>query len=355
MNPINQINLTNALNEACNTFVFSGYQLAYSFVGNEHSYFGGHTSHWESKTNVLEDTFFDLGSLTKVILTTSVIARLVDRQQIDINSSIEEHVVEFKNTAYASITLKQLLTHSSGLIAWHPFYLEKETEVIPLFLKNAKKFFAVGGSKTTTYSDLGFLLLGEVLKKQFGNLNDLFHQEVVTPLKLNDIKFGPLPSNQCVATEYCVEREKLLQGEVFDHNTDHLGGICSHAGLFSSAKNLLQWGKGWLDSVQGKSDWISKEVALQFIKAGQGERSGTWALGWDTKSKVFSSAGDKLSAESFGHLGFPGTSVWIDPKKSAVIILLTNRVHPSRWDERIKRFRPQIHNLVVEQWENYGS
>ena len=355
MKPLIQKQIETALKDACESFVFSGYQVATCSPLAQNVLCGGKISYWGAPIEVSEETYFDLGSLTKVLLTTSVFARLVDQKKLDVLSTLEDHIQSFKGTAYAAISLKQLLTHSSGLIGWYPFYRENTKNLISVFLKNEKIFFSSEGPGTTIYSDLGFLLLGEVLRQSFGELNDLFQREVKEPLNLEGVTFGPLPSDQCAATEYCLERNKLIQGEVFDHNTDFLGGICSHAGLFSSAKSLFPWAQEWLNAVQGNSHWISQSVARQFIGAGQGNSSSSWAMGWDTKSKAFSSAGDIVSSETFGHLGFPGTSVWIDPKKSGVIVLLTNRVHPSRLDERIKRFRPLIHNLIAESWENHGS
>ncbi|MBM4317577.1 MAG: beta-lactamase family protein [Deltaproteobacteria bacterium] len=345
----------NALNDSCKTFVFSGYQLATEFKGAEVCWHGGQTSYWPEATSIEDNSYFDLGSLTKVILTTSVIARLVDQNKLDVSLRVREFIPEYKKSRFGEITLKKLLTHSSGLIGWFPFYLEKNTNVLELFLKNENKFLLDEVPTKTVYSDLGFLLLGEVLKKGFGDLQTLFKREVLSPLNLVGIELGPLSFQKTVATEYCLERKRLIQGEVFDHNTVHFGGVCAHAGLFSSAKNLLPWAREWLKAVQGRSGWLSRKTAVEFVMAGQGGAESTWALGWDTKSKVFSSAGDLLSMESFGHLGFPGTSVWIDPRKSGIIVLLTNRIHPSRLDERIKRFRPFIHNLVAKSWESHGS
>ena len=355
MKPINQIQIENALREGCRTYVFSGCQLAFATGAIEKSFSFGQASYWKGSRPVEEDTYFDLGSLTKVVFTTSVFARLVEQKRVDVNTPVEDFIPAFKKTRYSTITLKQLLTHSSGLVSWNAFYLEKTTDLIEVFLKNERSFLPERSEVNCVYSDLGFLLLGEVLRLVFGDFKSLFQTEVMSPLRLKEIKFGPLPPEKCAATEFCLERRKLLQGQVFDHNTDFLGGVCSHAGLFSSAKSLLPWAKEWLKAVQGASSWLSPEVAREFIRGGQEIGDSTWALGWDTKSKAFSSAGDFFSNESFGHLGFPGTSIWIDPINSGVVVLLTNRVHPSRLDERIKRFRPMIHNLIAESWESHGS
>ncbi len=335
--------------------MFSGYQLVVESAQDLTHWCGGKTSYWEFAKNVTENTYFDLGSLTKVIATTSIIARLVDQNKLDLSSSLGDFFSVFENTGYKSLTLRQLLTHSSGLIAWHPFYKEAKEPLIDIFVKNERLFLTNPANFKTVYSDLGFLLLGEVLKSNFGKIEDLFQKEVVLPLQLKEICFGPVSADSCAATEFCLERQKLLQGEVFDFNTTHLGPVCSHAGLFSSAQNLLPWAREWLKAIQGKSLWLSQATAKKFVQSGQGLPESTWGIGWDTKSKAFSSAGDLFSATSFGHLGYPGTSIWIDPEKLGMVILLTNRVHPSRLDERIKRFRPLIHDCVAKSWESYGK
>ena len=356
----NQIEI--ALKDACRSFVFSGYQLVTETPKGVFSWEGGTTSYWPNGQAVTDETYFDLGSLTKVILTTSVLARLVERKEIKLKTPLKDYLSIFNGTRYQDLTLEQLLTHQSGLIAWYPFYTEQSLSLLDLFLKKENEFLPlISPSPKPTYSDLGFLLLGEVLKEKFGTLIDLFENEIVQPLQLKDLSFGPLLSKNCAATEFCEVRKKLIQGEVFDLNTAHLGNVCSHAGLFSSAKNLLPWAREWLRAVKGQSEWLSVATAKEFttIRAIEGScgpsSMGTWARGWDTKSKAFSSAGRFFSGASFGHLGYPGTSVWIDPEKSGIAILLTNRVHPSRLDERIKRFRPPIHDLVAKFWESHGD
>lgn len=344
-----------ALAEALRTHVFSAYQLIAEHKGNALAWTGGKTSYWEGANKVTESTFFDLGSLTKVVATTSIIARLVDREQLSLSLELGEVFPDFKWTKYSKITVEKLLTHSSGLIAWHPFYQEGRKSLVEIFRCNESVFLPDSAAKKTTYSDLGFLLLGEILKAKFGSIEKLFEDEVLEPLRLKNIVFGPVTQNNCAATEFCIERNRLIQGEVFDLNTAYLGHRSSHAGLFSAAQALLPWAKEWLKSLSGSSDWLSKETAEFFVKAGRGNPGSTWALGWDTKSKAFSSAGDFFSMHSFGHLGYPGTSLWIDPANEGIVILLTNRVHPSRLDERIKRFRPLIHNLIAQSWESHGN
>ena len=350
-----QTEIDRVLKEGLRTCVFSAYQLTANHNHKTKSWFGGKTSHWSDAQAITESTFFDLGSLTKVIATTSIIARLVDQKKLSLSQNLGDFFKGFKSTAYSSITVQQLLTHSSGLIAWHPFYLEPKIPLTDLFCKNEESFLDRSNLKKTVYSDLGFLLLGEILNAHFGPFEKLFEDEVLQPLNLRNIQYGPLKNLDCVATEFCLERKKLIQGEVFDLNTAHFGHRCSHAGLFSSAQDLLPWAVEWLSALEGQSRWLTQKTAKVFTQAGQGESGGTWALGWDTKSKAFSSAGDFFSNLSFGHLGYPGTSIWVDPASRGVVIFLTNRVHPSRFDERIKKFRPLIHNLISKFWEQHGN
>jgi len=355
VNSTNQTQIENALNEACSTFVFSGYQLAAECAQKSQLWVGGKTSYWAPEKKVTGSTYFDLGSLTKVVATTSIIARLVDQGKLLLSLTLGDCFRQFKGTGYEKMALKSLLTHSAGLLAWYPFFKEAKTPLIDIFCKLEKSFVKQPISTKATYSDLGFLLLGEVLKEKFGPLEKLFEREVLHPLNLKGIQYGPLPAIDCAATEFCLERKKLAQGEVFDLNTVYLGHCSSHAGLFASAVDLLPWAREWLKAVLGNSKWLSEETAKSFVTRDPKLNESTWALGWDTKSIAFSSAGEFFSSSSFGHLGYPGTSVWIDPEREGIAILLTNRVHPSRLDERIKRFRPRIHNLLAKAWESHGN
>ncbi|NBX76065.1 MAG: hypothetical protein EBQ92_05880 [Proteobacteria bacterium] len=219
-------------------------------------------------------------------------------------------------------------------------------------LREPSTFIVNPPKKTTRYSDIGFLLLGtaiENLTQQ--SLKESFASEVVRPLELKNILFGPVPQENSAATEWRRELGRCLQGESFDENTAALGGMAPHAGLFSSAEAIRPLCREWLSAVLGDSQWLNQSTAELFTTRADLVSKSSWAYGWDTRSFEGSSAGSLFSLKSFGHLGFTGTSVWIDPDVEGFCILLTNRVHPSRLDERIRRFRPLLHDEVARYWK----
>jgi serine-type D-Ala-D-Ala carboxypeptidase len=339
--------LAGYLSEYC----FSGYQLVSAFGTDTFSLCGGKTSHTNEGVAVAKNTFFDIGSLTKVIVTVSALARAYDRSEISLDDQLKKFAPVFAGSAFGELSLGALLTHSSGLVGWVPFYRELSGQEIAgkiecWLLKNEKRLFE--GTGKSIYSDIGFILLGFVLKKIWGGISEAFETEIARPLHLKGIQFPPI-SGTCAATEYCLTRKKILVGEVFDENTWALGGVSSHAGLFASAEALAPWCEAWLNSRLGKSEWLKPSTATLFTQNAH-KAPGTWSYGWDTKSKAFSSAGQFLSLQSFGHLGYPGVSVWVDPEHQGYVIFFTNRIHPSRVDERIKQIRPALHDEVARFW-----
>jgi len=272
-------------------------------------------------------TLFDIGSITKVVSTVSIIARLYEKKQLD----LEEQVNGFK--------LRDLLTHSSGLKAWLPLYQQADKSF-------NSDWIAKENQGKSVYSDLGFLLIHDYLNLKFGCLENLFKSEVKEPLMLSSTGYNPDKANKNIAaTEYCYFRNRLVQGEVFDENTFSLGGISTQAGIFSTSSDMALWGSEWLKARSGKSSWISKETALYFTT----KIKSNWALGFDTKSEAGSTLGKSFSSDTFGHLGYPGTSIWIDPTTQSVVVFLTNHIHPSRLDARIKIIRPKLHELLFEE------
>jgi serine-type D-Ala-D-Ala carboxypeptidase len=350
--PFDRMTIKDNIESHLKEYCFSGYQLYAERLEEKLSLFGGKTSYWPLGRSVDEGTFFDLGSLTKVFVTTSVLSRAVDREELKLDQKLGHFSQKLEGSAFGSLTLQDLLAHSTGLKGWAPLYQELgKRDVEEWYLEKGTSLFVEKTGAKAIYSDLGFILLGLVLKKVWGGIADAFEKEVRGPLKLQEMQFLPLPKTaEVVATEYCLARDRLLHGEVFDENTWALGGISSHAGLFGTARSAAVFCKEWLLATQGKSNWLSQKTAKLFTSPSNRAPGSTWALGWDRKSKAFSTAGDKLSLESFGHLGYPGVSVWCDPKAEGFVIFFTNRIHPSRVDERIKKFRPRVHDLVAESW-----
>ncbi len=333
------------LEEAVKEYCFSGYQLYGEMQNVSISLYGGKLNFWPNSPNVNEDTLFDVGSLTKVIYTTTLFALLIQNRKISLNDPITKYLPEFKNTLIENLSLENLLSHKSGLISWYPIYKYINKRPLIKWLKRNLPILLTKDWKRCLYSDINFLFLGEIIRKIFGDLERPFYNEVSIPFEIPQCKFGPINSN-VASTEYSIERKKLISGEVFDENSYALGGVSAHAGLFSSAIGLRNWCKEWLNSVSGRTSLIDSEISKKFVTPTQNT---TWALGWDTKSTQNSSCGSFFSKKSFGHLGYPGCSLWIDPKNESFLLFFTNRIHPSRLDYRIKSLRPLVHDL----WYKY--
>lgn len=306
---------------------------------------GGRTSYWIGHAPVTDSTLFDIGSITKVVATTSVLARAIDQKKIQLTQTVGELRPEFQGSVFGSMTLQALASHRAGLIAWAPLYLElKERDLVAWFLEKDQKILTQG----EVYSDLSLLLLWLAVERQCGNLSLAFEREVVQPLRLKGVVFSPPSQKNIAATEYCLWRKKLLVGEVFDENAAALKQIAPHAGLFSNALSLVPWCEEWLKALKGQSSWLTQETALSFTK--KVSKEGTRAIGFDTKSKTGSSLGELFGEQAFGHLGYTGCSVWIDPEKEAFVVLLTNRVHPSRYNDQIRHFRKRVHAEIAFLW-----
>ena len=286
-------------------------------------------------------------------MTGSCFAKLVQTGVVSLADPFERHLPEFRGKKLGSRTLEEILSHCAGLIGWLPLYTETDRENLPgWLLANADRICESAPRTKAVYSDLGFLLLGLVLEQKAGGVKTAFEKLVAGPTGLTETFFGPVPDkSDCAATEYCLYRKRLVQREVFDENCYALGGVAGHAGLFSTARGLAAWCREWLKAVKGESGWLGADIARRFTRPAGLVAESTWALGWDTKSKIASTAGEQFSMSSFGHLGFPGCSVWLDPVAEGFAIFFSNRIHPSRWDERIRKIRPRLHDLIAEQWK----
>ena len=251
--------------------------------------------------------------------------------------------------------LGDLLSHQAGLVGWFPFYREPDLLPWQAWLERHGERCIVGESGTRAiYSDPGFLLLGTALIGITGDLDlaSVFHRDVAGPTAVGEAGYGPVPRGiSAASTEFCLWRNRVLTGEVFDENAAALGFPCGHAGLFATARGLAPWCREWLAAVHGRSRWLPREVALDFSTRRGVLPGSTWALGWDTRSDTGSSAGSLFSRTSFGSLGFPGASVWIDPVREGFAILLTNRIHPSRVGERIRQLRSRVHDEICRGWD----
>ena len=310
-----------------------------------------------------EDTFFDLASLTKPLATTLAILALIDDGVIHFDSLLPEMLGTEVPEEKKKIRLRELLSHSSGLPAYFPFYQrlikipEESRKDAMLELILAEPLAAPVGTRAI-YSDLGFMLLGWIVEEKSGMPLDRFVAErIYQPLSLEkNIFFRPLSrpwpqGNVAAATERCPWRGRVLEGEVSDDNCHVLGGVAGQAGLFANLQAVMDLTVFLLDCVKGRTSHPAFSNALLakcFQRNTDIEVESSWAFGFDTPSPQGSSAGKYFHPASIGHLGFSGTSFWIDPVRDLVVVLLTNRIHPSRENNGIKEFRPLFHDAVIE-------
>ncbi len=303
------------------------------------------------------ETVFDLASLTKPLATTLAIMLLVQRSPITLDQTLGELAPGFGETEKAGITLRHLLCHNSGLPDYTPYYkrlrrLDQHARggALKKLLLEEPLVHRLGGK--TVYSDLGFMLLRMVVEEATcEGLDGFVEREVYQRLGLDDLFFfdvdRPAPEKPFAATEFCPWRKRLMVGRVHDDNAYAVGGVDGHAGLFGAARDVHLLLSELLASYLGRSkkNLFRKKVVREFFSRW---KDSDRALGFDAPSPDGSSSGRYFSRQSVGHLGFTGTSFWMDPLNGLIVILLTNRVHPTRDNTRIKEFRPKLHDAVVE-------
>ncbi|HJX27112.1 MAG TPA: serine hydrolase domain-containing protein [Thermoanaerobaculia bacterium] len=309
----------------------------------------GRFTYEEDAPPVTADTLYDLASLTKVVATTTMAMILVDEGKLDLDQPVQELLPGFHGPGKEAVTVRHLLTHSSGLPALAPLY--QEIRGRPAFVGRIQAMDLVhpAGSRST-YSDLGMILLGEILERAAGQPLEAFvRARVLDPLEMRDTRFLP-PADlrpRIAPTEIDPWRGRLVHGEVHDENAFAMGGVAPHAGLFGTAGDLARFARMLLNggTLDGRRI-VSRETVDLFTRRA-GIPDSDRALGWDTKSAEGSSAGTLLSPRSFGHTGFTGTSLWMDPERGLFVILLTNRVHPTRENNLIREVRPAVADAVV--------
>jgi CubicO group peptidase (beta-lactamase class C family) len=298
---------------------------------------------------VTAGTLYDLASLTKVVATTTMAMILVDEGRLDLDRPVRELLPGFQGPGKETVTVRHLLTHSSGLQAIAPLYKEVQGREAYRERVLALDLVYPAGSRSV-YSDPGIILLGEILEQAAGQPVEAFVRErVFEPLGMRDTRFRP-PAGlrpRIAPTEFDPWRGRLVHGEVHDENAFALGGVAPHAGLFGTAGDLARFAQMLLNGgVLDGRRIVSRETVEMFTRRA-GIPGSDRALGWDTKSAEGSSAGSLLSARSFGHTGFTGTSIWIDPERQLFVVLLTNRVHPTRENNLIREVRPAVADAVA--------
>lgn len=305
---------------------------------------------------VTATTLFDLASLTKALSTTLIYYSLFAEGCIQPDNTLAD-LLQAVPPDKQKISLRCLLSHSSGFAAYQPWFqdfrpVQSQENKSQLVRRILAEPLTYPSASRCVYSDLGFILLGHLAEELTGkNLASNFRERITTPLGLETELFY-LPDakeslRQCyAATEACSWRGRVMRGEVHDEHCWLLHGVAGHAGLFGTAKGVLQLCSAILDGWQGKDIGCAWAAFLpQGLRRQRADQ--TWCLGFDTPTVGASSSGRYFSATSVGHLGFTGTSFWIDPVKQLIVVLLTNRVNPSRENVKIRQFRPQFHDALL--------
>ena len=359
----NEYNLDNAwkiLDDAIKDEIFPGAQVFISKEENIVAHKGvGRFTYDKSSSLVDISSIYDIASITKVMTTVPLIMKLVSRKKISINNYINEYYPNFKGDNKDKVQIKHLLTHSSGMKDYVKFFelssIKDESDIINNII-NRKLLYKPG--EKFDYSDLGFILLKDIIEKtNRSDFSKLCKSWIFNPLNMNSTYFNPPEkiAGKIVPTEYDSSyRKRLIVGEVHDENAYLMNGVSGHAGVFSNAGDIAKFTKLFLN----EGTWLgsrhfSTSMTRKFTNRANIPKGSDMALGWDTPSlEGNSSAGDLFSKQSFGHLGFTGTSVWADKENQIIIILLTNRVHPSRNKEGIKEVRRSFYNSVMSELIN---
>lgn len=310
-----------------------------------------------SKSPTTENTIFDLASLTKPLATTLAVMKLVSQKRIGLRQYLGDILHQFDGSDKARIRIEHLLYHSSGLPNYRSYYKRlrrlskhQRKDALRTLLLHEPLVNPIG--KETLYSDLGFMILCWVIEMVSDMRLDRFvKKEIYFPLGLKNLFFIELDSKpiqlKFAATEQCPWRNVLLTGLVHDDNAYVVGGIDGHAGLFGTAGDIHRLLVALQTAFKGQAanHVFDKKILHRFFERNDNTKR---ALGFDMPTVSGSSCGRYFSKKSVGHLGFTGTSFWMDLEQNIIVILLTNRIHPSRDNDRIKHFRPILHDAIME-------
>lgn len=295
-----------------------------------------------------DDTIFDLASLTKVLSTTPLVMQQLERGVLALDDPVSGHSAEWRGADREAVTLRDLLAHCSGLPAWRPYYKDHDGWEMYERAISAEALEYPPRSKSI-YSDLDFILLGFIVHGRMP-LSERLAMMLSQMGIVEEIQFNPpqLWQARIAPTEYDEWRGRLLVGEVHDENAAALGGIAGHAGLFGTAAAVGSYARHLLQILDGRAGVFRRATLEEFVTRRADIPGSSRALGWDTMLPT-SSCGTKMSARAFGHTGFTGTSLWVDPETNVYVVLLTNRVHPTRANEAIKHIRPAVHDAVLAE------
>jgi serine-type D-Ala-D-Ala carboxypeptidase len=339
--------------------VDSAFPGAYVVVGNRDSVYvryGVGSLDWAPSPTPDENTLWDMASLTKVTGMTSAMMLLTEAGKVDLDAPVSRYIPEFRGPDKERVTVRHLLTHSSGMPAWRPLYKETYSPAEARALAIATPLDTLPGSRMV-YSDLGAIILGQIVERVSGEtLDQYLATHVFRPLGMASTQYRPDSSllPRIAPTEYDPWRQRHIRGEVHDENAYGLGGVSGHAGLFSSGHDVARLTRMYLNGgvLDGKR-FVSAATIARFTTV-QDSAFSNRALGWETPNGL-NSAGHLMKRPAFGHTGFTGTSIWVDPSRDLFVILLTNRVNPTRQNLRIGGVRTALADVVVRVLDRGAS
>ena len=367
MNSYPFLHVDEALRNAVHDGITAGAVLVFGQGDRRHEINVGRAQVLPCERPLNSTTLFDLASLTKVLATTWLAMKLTDAGHLDLDAPLDDLLPDYYPAEKRALTVRLLMCHAAGL----PSSLQLRSELPPENTGEAARRsviehyvqtpLAAAPGQRTLYSDIGPILVGDLLEHldsgRHSRLDAICEAELYAPLGLDDTFFvhldAPLPvaqrpSEAFAATEDCPWRGRVLSGEVHDENAHLLRGVAGHAGLFSTALDLERIARAFLGEVnigvEGKT--LKSLTSLQPMAPDSNR-----AFGWD-KARADGPSGRGFSAVAYGHTGFTGTSLWIDPERNGYVILLTNRVHPGREDRGFLSLRPRLHELVLEGLDN---
>ena len=360
-----------ALQEAVRSRVFPGAVLRVSHRGDlVYEKAVGSRNLELPEAPVAAETVFDLASLTKPLATTIAILMLVRDRRLDLDERVARYLPHFGVFGKSGVTIRHLLNHSSGLAAHRPYFREasglgrlnfigsREARAWVYEQVQRERPEAAPG-KQVIYSDLGFLALGQLVENASAmSLDQFCYRRIFGPARLEALGYIDLTmvragrvepvSDRIAATSACAWRGQTLCGEVEDENAWLMAGVAGHAGLFGTAEDVDRLASVIEAAGRGQGDLLPRELVREMWTIDDTVPGSTRTLGWDTPAARNSAAGGRMSPHTVGHLGFTGTSLWLDLEQRVHIVLLSNRVHPSRDNNRIREWRPRIHDLVME-------
>ena len=359
--------LTTFLDSAIAAGAAPGAVLGVSVAGQRYVYASGRLTRDEPGP-AERTTVYDLASLTKVVGLTTAVMLAVDDGRLELDTPVQRYLPAFEGQGKERVTIRLLLAHGSGLPAWRPLFREAETREQAFALADTTALSSLPGT-TDVYSDLGMIVLTQAVEAVYHQrLDSLLARRVFQPLGMTSVGFLPTAERARIApTELDPWRGRVLRGEVHDENAARLDGVSGHAGLFGSVPDLLTFAEWMLEQADGRTGgradgWtggradqldyptarptLRPSTVREFTRRQNIIPGSPRALGWDTPSPG-SSAGALLAPESIGHTGFTGTSLWIDPVHQLAIVLLSNRVNPTRGNAAWVGVRARIADLVM--------